>query len=109
MPPTAGALPRRLLGASPGPAARTGELDPYEAGGAYATVEGEGEIAVELDGNAATQIEIDGPGLYKLAEHRARAHHRARPSTGLRIWSVSFAAGVRRGGALPNGRILKRG
>jgi hypothetical protein len=74
-----------------------GDLEiPYEAGGAYATVEGKGEIAITVDGNPATQIEIDGPGLYKLTDHPQHEQHTIslRPSKGPRIWSVSFAAGV---------------
>jgi hypothetical protein len=69
---------------------------PYEAGGAYATVEGRGEIAVDVDGSAADQVAVDGPALYALAEHPRHESHRLllRPSPGLRVWSVSFAAGV---------------
>ena len=68
----------------------------YEAGGVYATVEGEGTIAFELDGESRESIAIDGPALYALAED---PHHEAhdltlRLSPGLRIWSVSFSAGV---------------
>ncbi len=68
----------------------------YAGGGAYATVEGEGEIAVELDGEPAGTVSASDPALYTLAEH---PHHEAhaltlRPSPGLRIWSVSFAAGA---------------
>jgi len=76
---------------------------PYEAGGAYATIEGSGEIAVEVDGGSARPqggsaepLRIDGPALYALAEHARHEQHTLtlRPSPGLRIWSVSFAAGV---------------
>jgi hypothetical protein len=90
---------------------------PYEAGGAYATVEGSGEVAVELDGGSAgpqggsaglqggsaglqggsaEPIRVDGPALYALAEHPRHERHTLtlRPSPGLRIWSISFAAGV---------------
>ncbi len=69
---------------------------PYEAGGAYATVEGSGEISIATDGNSATQIEIDGPSLYKLTDHLQHEQHTIslHPSRGLRIWSLSFAAGV---------------
>ena len=68
----------------------------YEAGGAYATVEGEGRIEVALDGAPSGAIEIDGAGLYPLAEHPEHEQHALslRPSPGLRIWSLSFAAGV---------------
>jgi hypothetical protein len=68
----------------------------YEAGGAFATVEGEGELGISLDGATTDLIAVNGPSLYTLAEH---PRHEARalilcPSPGLHIWSVSFAAGV---------------
>lgn len=68
----------------------------YEAGGAHATVEGAGEIAVELDGAAAGTLVTADPGLYALAEHPHHESHSLllRPTPGLRIWTVSFAAGV---------------
>jgi hypothetical protein len=71
------------------------ELD-YEAGGAYATVEGEGTLSVTVDDSNPRQLQIDGAGLYELTSHkRHEAHHlQLVPSTGLRIWSVSFAAGI---------------
>jgi hypothetical protein len=66
----------------------------YEAGGAYATVEGTGELALSIDGRAGEPIEIDGAALYRLAEHSQHEAHNLtlRPSPGLRIWSLSFAA-----------------
>jgi hypothetical protein len=71
---------------------------PYEAGGAFATVEGEGEgeIAVELDGRPLATISCTRPALHTLAEHPRHESHDLvlRPTPGLRIWSVSFAAGV---------------
>jgi hypothetical protein len=69
---------------------------PYEGGGAYATVEGSGEIAITIDGNSATRIKIDGAGLYKLTDHPRHEQHTIslHPSESLRIWSLSFAAGV---------------
>jgi hypothetical protein len=71
------------------------EVD-YEAGAAYATVEGEGTLTVALDGTEPTQLQIDKPGLYKLADHgRHQAHQlKLEPADALRIWSVSFAATV---------------
>lgn len=68
----------------------------YEAGGAYATVEGQGELTITLDDGDSRQLPIDGPRLYALAEHDRHEAHRLKlqPSEGLRIWSVSFAAGV---------------
>jgi hypothetical protein len=68
----------------------------YEAGGAYATIEGEGELTVTLDGGDSHGLQIDGAALYELAEHdRHESHHlELMPAGGLRIWSISFAAGV---------------
>jgi hypothetical protein len=68
----------------------------YEAGGAHATVEGKGEIAVALDGAATDSVSVSGAGLYPIAEHpRHEAHDLIlHPSPGMRIWSVSFAAGT---------------
>ena len=68
----------------------------YEAGGAYATVEGEGEIAIELDGAATESVRIDGSALFPLTEHPRHQGHSLllRPCPGLRIWSLSFAAGA---------------
>ncbi len=68
----------------------------YEAGGAYVTVEGEGEIAIEIDGSARDPVEIEGPGLYPLMEDASHESHTLvlHPSPGLRIWSIGFAAGT---------------
>jgi hypothetical protein len=69
---------------------------PYEAGGVHATVEGEGEMAVELDGSTLDPIAIEGAGLYKLVEHPKHEHHSLILETfgDVRVWSVSFSAGV---------------
>jgi hypothetical protein len=69
---------------------------PYEAGGAFVTAEGSGEIAVEIDGSEAHPVRVDGAALYALAEHLRHERHELslRPTPGLRIWSLSFAAGV---------------
>jgi hypothetical protein len=68
----------------------------YAAGGAYATVEGSGEVAIELDGEPAATVATTDPGLYRLAEHPGHETHTIalRPTPGLRVWSVSFAAGA---------------
>lgn len=68
----------------------------YEAGGAYATVEGKGELSVALDGSQEWNVSVEGPALYKLTEHPHHESHLLglRPADGLRIWSLSFAAGV---------------
>lgn len=68
----------------------------YEAGGAHATIEGEGALGVSLDGGEPRELQIDGARLYALAAHDRHESHRLvlEPSPGLSIWSVSFAAGV---------------
>jgi hypothetical protein len=72
------------------------EVD-YEAGGAYATIEGRGEIVAALDGAQGEPVAVEGAGLYELASHPRHEAHRLsiRANRGpLSIWSVSFAAGV---------------
>ncbi|HSR94238.1 MAG TPA: hypothetical protein VLK56_05180 [Solirubrobacterales bacterium] len=74
-----------------------GRLDiDYEAGGAYVTVEGKGEIQFELDGAEMNPIEVVGSGLYELAAHPHHGHHQLllQPDASLQIWSISFSAGV---------------
>lgn len=68
----------------------------YAAGGAYASVDGTGTIEVSLDGAESKSITIDSPGLVELALHDSHQEHslRLRPSGGVRVWSISFAAGV---------------
>jgi hypothetical protein len=69
----------------------------YQAGGVFATVEGSGEIAVEIDGEWGQPIAVGpNPGLYAIAEHPSHEAHGLvlRPSPGVGIWSVSFAAGA---------------
>jgi hypothetical protein len=68
----------------------------YAAGGAYTTVDGAGVIDVSLDGGPASRVTVDAPGLVELAAHPSHEEHivRLRPSEGVRVWSVSFAAGV---------------
>jgi hypothetical protein len=72
------------------------ELD-YAAGGAFATIEGRGEIVAAVDGAEGEPVAIEGAGLYELASHPRHEAHRLsiRASRGpLSVWSVSFAAGV---------------
>jgi hypothetical protein len=69
----------------------------YQAGAAFATLEGEGEIALEIDGEWRDPLAVGPlPGLVPLAEHPAHEAHSLllRPTPGLRVWSISFAAGV---------------
>ena len=56
-----------------------------------------GEIEVEIDGEWAEPLAVGPhPGLYPIAEHPGHEAHSLvlRPTPGLRIWSVSFAAGA---------------
>lgn len=68
----------------------------YEAGGACATVEGEGALEVELDGVPLGPVAISGAGLYELASHpRHERHTLAVDLLGdVGIWSVSFVPGL---------------
>jgi hypothetical protein len=68
----------------------------YQAGGAFATVEGEGEIQVEIDGEWSTVPAGPAPGLRTLAEHPSHEAHSLiiRPNPGIRIWSLSFSPGI---------------
>jgi hypothetical protein len=72
------------------------EID-YEAGGAYATIEGQGTIRFSHDGGPIEELAIDGAGLYELATHPRHETHRLRVEFGggeIFLWSVSFAPGV---------------
>ena len=75
------------------------ELD-YLAGGAYASADGSGTLAVRID-DTERAVAVDGAGLYELASHdRHGSHHlRIEPPAGVRVWSVSFAPGVPDGAA----------
>lgn len=68
----------------------------YEAGGAYAATDGEGEIAISLDGESRAAVEVSEPGLQELTTHERTERHtlRLEPSPGLLIYSVQFAAGT---------------
>jgi hypothetical protein len=80
---------------SPTPERAAIELD-YAAGGAFATVDGGGLLRVRLDDRSAESIVVEGPGLRELSTHERHEEHRLRieASAGVRVWSVSFAAGV---------------
>ncbi len=97
MPPTAELFPAgedRPLALSEG---SDGLEVQYEAGGLYATIEGKGEIAAALDGEPVDPVRIEGAALYELALHPRHESHKLKidwVSGELRIWTVSFAAGV---------------
>ena len=68
----------------------------YEAGGAYAATDGDGRIAIRVDGEEADAIDVKHPGLHELTLHERTERHRLElePSPGLLIYSIQFAAGV---------------
>ena len=69
----------------------------YEAGGVFVTVEGSGEVAAEIDDEWRQPISVGPhPALHAIAEHPSHEAHSLllRPSPGVRVWSVSFAAGA---------------
>jgi hypothetical protein len=68
----------------------------YEAGGAYVAADGEGEIAIGVDGEARDPVEVPYPGLQELTTHGRTERHtlRLEPSPGVLIYSIQFSAGV---------------
>lgn len=68
----------------------------YAGGGAQATLDGEGEVGVSVDGGPRQAIEVTAPGVYELAEHGRHGAHELRlelPPT-VRCWSLGFAPGT---------------
>jgi hypothetical protein len=72
------------------------EVD-YEAGGAYAATDGEGRIASRVDGEEQQPVEVTHPGLQELTAHERTERHTVelRPTAGLLLYSVQFAAALR--------------
>jgi hypothetical protein len=68
----------------------------YAAGGAYASLDGTGELLVAIDGQAPRSIEVHAPGLYELtSDDRHSSHHLRLELEGeLALYSVSFAAAI---------------
>lgn len=69
----------------------------YEAGGAFATLDGSGRIRIAVDGGPDAEIPVEGAGLYELASHPRHEVHRLGIEIAageVEIWSVSFAPGV---------------
>jgi hypothetical protein len=97
VPPTDEVLPGGALDEPWVPTADSPDLElEYAAGGAYASVDGEGAIEVSVDGESPRRVAVEAPGLVELAVHDSHEEHviRLRPTAGVRVWSVSFAAGV---------------
>jgi hypothetical protein len=68
----------------------------YAAGGVHASIDGEGELWVTLDGGEPRLVPVGGPGLYDLAVHDRHEDHELRIAAdrGLELYSISFSAGV---------------
>jgi hypothetical protein len=68
----------------------------YAAGGAWATLDGRGELRLRLDGEPERPVEVTAPGAYELTDHGRHESHRLSidASPGLAIYSVGFAAGI---------------
>ena len=68
----------------------------YAGAGAWATLDGAGEVQVGIDGDPARQaIPVSAPGLYELAEHGTHGVHEVRLEFEgeIRVWSVAFSPG----------------
>jgi hypothetical protein len=70
----------------------------YEAGGAYAATDGEGEVVVRVDDGKPRSVKVGWPGLHELTTHRRSERHslRLEPSPGLLVYSIQFAAAIPR-------------
>jgi hypothetical protein len=68
----------------------------YEAGGAYAATDGEGRIAIRVDGEPRDPIEVTHSGLHELTLHDHNERHalELEPSPGLLVYSIQFAAAL---------------
>jgi hypothetical protein len=78
-----------------GPSEDSLDID-YSAGGAWASVDGEGTLTVSLDAGPSSTIPVEAPGAYELAAHERHESHRLSltPSPTLSVYAVAFAAGV---------------
>ncbi len=68
----------------------------YAAGGAWASVDGEGTLAVSLDGGPVRTIAVDAPGAYELTAHPCHEGHglSVGATPGVAVYAVSFSAGL---------------
>jgi len=68
----------------------------YEAGGAWASVDGVGELTATLDGASSHAVAVDAPGAYELSAHERHERHRISLTvTGaVAVYAVAFAAGL---------------
>ena len=68
----------------------------YEAGGAYAATDGEGRMAIRVDGERADPIDVTHSGLQELTAHDHTERHtlELEPSPGVLVYSIQFAAAI---------------
>jgi hypothetical protein len=68
----------------------------YEAGGAWASVDGEGELEITLDGDPARTIAVVAPGAYELSTHERHERHAIslKVSGDIAVYAITFAAGL---------------
>lgn len=85
-----GGSAERPWSASPG---RPSVAFDYEGGGAFLAADGEGEVAVSIDGGTREPLAIRHPGLHTIAVHELHESHRVElePTAGVRIYSVQFS------------------
>ena len=67
----------------------------YQAAGAFAVLDGEGEVEVLLDGRPLRMVQLEGPRLYELVDSGAHEQHELRLRFGgdARAYAFSFAPG----------------
>jgi hypothetical protein len=68
----------------------------YEAAGAWASVDGEGELTFSLDEQPPRTVPVDAPGAYELSAHGRHESHRMSLAVAgdLAVYAIAFAAGV---------------
>jgi len=78
----------------PQPAGEPLEIE-YAGAGAWAALDGSGEVALTVDGEPTGAILLDGPGLYELSGHPEHGMHEVRLDFegDVRVWSLAFAPG----------------
>lgn len=68
----------------------------YEAGGAWASVDGAGELRVVLDGGSPRTVAVEAPGAYELSAHDRHERHQISLTIAgdASAYAVTFAAGL---------------
>jgi hypothetical protein len=68
----------------------------YEAGGAWASVDGHGELEVAVDGAPSQALVVEASGAYELSAHDRHERHRMSLGTSgeVDLYAITFAAGL---------------